>query len=188
MLPGMSGLDLARHLRGLDAWRDLPIVLLSARAAVEDRVEGLRVADDYLAKPFSVRELRARVLALLAGHDGGPRAARRDQAGIGRRQQEPSVHHHTGRPSTSTIIRSAMAPATPNAMNPSQEGSPVVVNEAQPAGTLPVVTRPGSPRGPPRRRRCTRPRCQREGPAAYGRARWWGQAPAAFRARPRPPR
>jgi AraC-like DNA-binding protein len=51
------------------------IILISARAEVEDRVEGLSVAEDYLAKPFSVRELRARILARLRRDEGDVRAA-----------------------------------------------------------------------------------------------------------------
>ena len=62
-LPGMSGLELCRRLRSDD--EGLPILILSARDAVADRVEGLRVgADDYLVKPFDLAELVARLLAL----------------------------------------------------------------------------------------------------------------------------
>lgn len=63
MLPGEDGLTLARQLR---AHSDLPILMLSARGEEIDRVVGLEVgADDYLAKPFSPRELLARLRALL---------------------------------------------------------------------------------------------------------------------------
>lgn len=63
MLPGEDGLSLARELR---ARSDMPILMLSARGEEIDRVVGLEVgADDYLAKPFSPRELLARLRALL---------------------------------------------------------------------------------------------------------------------------
>ena len=62
-LPGMSGLELCRRLRA-DA-QGAPILILSARDAVADRVEGLQVgADDYLVKPFALTELVARLQAL----------------------------------------------------------------------------------------------------------------------------
>ncbi len=62
MMPKLDGLGLVRRLRADEALRTLPIILLSARAGEESRVEGLNVgADDYLVKPFSARELLARV-------------------------------------------------------------------------------------------------------------------------------
>lgn len=64
MLPGLSGLEVVRTLRNRRA--TFPILILSARDAVEDKVRGLELgADDYLAKPFSLSELIARVQALL---------------------------------------------------------------------------------------------------------------------------
>jgi signal transduction histidine kinase/DNA-binding response OmpR family regulator len=72
MLPGISGLDLARRVRAEPRLRDMPVLLISARAEVEDRLEGLELADDYLVKPFSVRELRARVEALVRRSGGAP--------------------------------------------------------------------------------------------------------------------
>ena len=66
MLPGESGLALARRLRGDARTRELPIVMLTARAMENDKVSGLEAgADDYITKPFSPRELNARVKALL---------------------------------------------------------------------------------------------------------------------------
>ena len=63
-LPGISGIELCTRLRGLDV--DTPILILSARDQVGDRVAGLQAgADDYLVKPFSLDELAARVHALL---------------------------------------------------------------------------------------------------------------------------
>ena len=63
-LPGMSGIELCTRLRGLDV--DVPILILSARDQVGDRVAGLQAgADDYVVKPFSLDELAARLHALL---------------------------------------------------------------------------------------------------------------------------
>jgi two-component system phosphate regulon response regulator PhoB len=66
MLPGLSGIELCRRLRRLDALRSVPILMLTARGEEGDRVRGLSTgADDYVVKPFSVPELVARVKALL---------------------------------------------------------------------------------------------------------------------------
>jgi DNA-binding response OmpR family regulator len=66
MMPGLGGFELLRALRDDPATRDVPVILLSARAGEESRVEGLRAgADDYVIKPFSARELVARVEAHL---------------------------------------------------------------------------------------------------------------------------
>lgn len=66
MLPGTSGVELARRLRRDDYSRELPIILLTARGEEEDKVRGLESgADDYVVKPFSPRELVARINALL---------------------------------------------------------------------------------------------------------------------------
>jgi two-component system response regulator MprA len=69
MLPGIDGLEISRRIRAMEAADDhapLPILMLTARDAVADRVLGLEVgADDYLVKPFAFEELVARVRALL---------------------------------------------------------------------------------------------------------------------------
>jgi two-component system phosphate regulon response regulator PhoB len=66
MLPDMSGLELVRQLRRDAAFRDIPIVMLTARAEEGDKVAGLESgADDYITKPFSARELIARIQAVL---------------------------------------------------------------------------------------------------------------------------
>jgi two-component system phosphate regulon response regulator PhoB len=66
MLPGMSGLELARRLRGDARTRGVPIIMLTARGEERDKVQGLETgADDYITKPFSPRELLARIQAVL---------------------------------------------------------------------------------------------------------------------------
>jgi two-component system phosphate regulon response regulator PhoB len=66
MLPGMDGLEICRQLRQDVATARLPILMLTAKAEEVDRVVGLEVgADDYVVKPFSPRELVARVRAIL---------------------------------------------------------------------------------------------------------------------------
>ncbi|HEX6798889.1 MAG TPA: response regulator transcription factor [Ktedonobacterales bacterium] len=66
MLPGMDGIEVCRRLRENEATSDIPILMLTAKDEVRDRVEGLESgADDYLTKPFSFEELLARVRALL---------------------------------------------------------------------------------------------------------------------------
>jgi two-component system alkaline phosphatase synthesis response regulator PhoP len=71
MLPGMDGLDVTRALRSDQATRALPIIMLTARVEEADRLIGLELgADDYLTKPFSPRELVARVRAVLRRVEG----------------------------------------------------------------------------------------------------------------------
>ena len=72
MLPGLDGFSVCRELRENEVWT--PVLLLTARDAVEDRVSGLDAgADDYLVKPFALEELLARIRALLrrGGHERG---------------------------------------------------------------------------------------------------------------------
>lgn len=73
MLPGIDGMETCRRLRDGEVWS--PILMLTARDAVRDRVDGLNSgADDYLVKPFSFEELLARVRAL-ARREASPRPA-----------------------------------------------------------------------------------------------------------------
>lgn len=66
MLPGMSGIDFARELKAVEATRELPIIMVTARAEEENRVRGLDFGcDDYVTKPFSPAELVARIRAVL---------------------------------------------------------------------------------------------------------------------------
>jgi two-component system response regulator MprA len=72
-MPGLDGLEVCRRLRA--AGDRTPVLMLTARDAIDDRVDGLDAgADDYLVKPFALRELRARLRALLrrAEEPGGP--------------------------------------------------------------------------------------------------------------------
>jgi DNA-binding response OmpR family regulator len=73
MLPGMDGYQLCQRLRE-DAQRDTPIIMLTARDQLEDRLKGLSSgADDYLVKPFALSELVARIEAILRRSQGGSR-------------------------------------------------------------------------------------------------------------------
>lgn len=66
MLPGMNGIDLARRLKREEATKELPLIMLTARGEENDRIRGLEIgADDYITKPFSPRELVARIKAVM---------------------------------------------------------------------------------------------------------------------------
>lgn len=66
MLPGISGVELARRLKNDAGYKDLPIILLTARGEEEDKIRGLEIgADDYITKPFSPKELIARIKAVM---------------------------------------------------------------------------------------------------------------------------
>jgi two-component system, OmpR family, response regulator len=87
MLPGMDGFETCRRLREADVWA--PVVMLTARGTVQDRVAGLDVgADDYLTKPFSFAELLARLRAL------SRRATRERPVAleVGRLRLDPAAH------------------------------------------------------------------------------------------------
>jgi two-component system OmpR family response regulator len=71
MMPGMSGFELCRRIR--ETGSSVPIILLTARDAIEDRVYGLDAgADDYLTKPFSISELGARLRAIFRRQNAAP--------------------------------------------------------------------------------------------------------------------
>jgi two-component system phosphate regulon response regulator PhoB len=77
MMPGMNGLEVCKQLRGDARTRRVPIIMLTAKAAETDKIVGLEMgADDYITKPFSVRELLARVRAVL--RRAAPSAAEED--------------------------------------------------------------------------------------------------------------
>ena len=66
MLPGMSGVEFAKRLRSEERTRSIPLIMLTARGEEQDKVAGLEAgADDYVTKPFSPRELVARIKAVL---------------------------------------------------------------------------------------------------------------------------
>jgi phosphate regulon transcriptional regulator PhoB len=77
MLPGVRGLDVCRFIRKNPDTETLPIIMLTARSDQTDKILGLEIgADDYITKPFNVRELIARVRAVLRRWDERPRAAK----------------------------------------------------------------------------------------------------------------
>ncbi len=87
MLPGIDGIETCRRLRTAEVWT--PILMLTARDAVHDRVEGLNSgADDYLVKPFSFEELLARIRAL-ARRNVGPRPT---VLAVGDLRLDPATH------------------------------------------------------------------------------------------------
>jgi two-component system, OmpR family, phosphate regulon response regulator PhoB len=66
MLPGMSGIEFARKVRANSRTQNIPIIMLTAKAQEQDKLTGLETgADDYMVKPFSTRELNARIKAVL---------------------------------------------------------------------------------------------------------------------------
>ncbi|QUH26080.1 response regulator [Serpentinicella alkaliphila] len=70
MLPGMDGIDVCKEIRKIDKFNNLPIIMLTAKGEETDRILGLELgADDYITKPFSVRELVARIKAVLRRTD-----------------------------------------------------------------------------------------------------------------------
>ncbi len=84
MLPDMSGTDVCRNLRSANPPKHLPVLMLSARGEEIDRVVGFEIgADDYVTKPFSVRELLLRVRALLRRTSSAPVTRRGDPIKFG---------------------------------------------------------------------------------------------------------
>jgi DNA-binding response OmpR family regulator len=82
-LPGMDGIELCRQLRSREATAAVPIIMLTARVEEADRVRGLDVgADDYVTKPFSVKELLARVRAVLRRADASGEGRETLSAGV----------------------------------------------------------------------------------------------------------
>jgi two-component system phosphate regulon response regulator PhoB len=94
MLPGMSGIEFARRLKGEDYTKAIPIIMLTAKSEEADKVRGLEVgADDYVTKPFSPRELLARVKAVLRRR--APQMTD-DPIEIGGLRVDPVTHRVTG--------------------------------------------------------------------------------------------
>lgn len=95
MLPDQPGIELARRIRTDTRLKDLPIIMLTARASEEDRVQGLETgADDYITKPFSTRELMARIRAVLRRR--APQMTD-DMVSLGGLSLDPSSHRVTGK-------------------------------------------------------------------------------------------
>ncbi len=93
MLPGQSGLALARGLRGEARTRELPIIMVTARGDEADRVAGLEACvDDYVTKPFSPRELKARIKSVLRRR--APESAQ-ETLTVGPLRLDPSTHRVT---------------------------------------------------------------------------------------------
>jgi len=85
MLPDMSGLDVCREVRKHDVTRELPIIMATARSDEIDRVVGFEVgADDYVVKPFSVRELGLRIRAVLRRRSPGAELDAHETINFGR--------------------------------------------------------------------------------------------------------
>jgi two-component system phosphate regulon response regulator PhoB len=83
MLPGVSGVELARELKGAPTTKDIPIIMVTARTEEEDRVRGLNLGcDDYVTKPFSFPELVARIKAVLRRTLPGGEAEKLAVAGL----------------------------------------------------------------------------------------------------------
>ncbi|MDO6387278.1 MULTISPECIES: phosphate regulon transcriptional regulator PhoB [Uliginosibacterium] len=93
MLPGMSGVEFARRLRNEERTRTIPIIMLTARSEEQDKVMGLEIgADDYVTKPFSPRELVARIKAVLRRR--APQVTE-DAVEIGGLRLDPATHRVT---------------------------------------------------------------------------------------------
>jgi two-component system phosphate regulon response regulator PhoB len=93
MLPGQSGLALARDLRADARTRELPIIMVTARSEEGDKVTGLEAwVDDYVTKPFSPRELKARIKAVLRRR--APEAAQ-EPLQVGSLRLDPVTHRVT---------------------------------------------------------------------------------------------
>ena len=94
MLPGISGIDLAKKLRGEKRTKLVPIIMLTARSEEQDKLHGLETgADDYITKPFSPRELNARIKAVLRRR--APEMTD-DVVQIGGLRLDPTTHRVSG--------------------------------------------------------------------------------------------
>ncbi len=98
MLPGMSGIEFARKLKGSAYTKSIPLIMLTARGEEQDKVKGLETgADDYVTKPFSPRELSARIKAVLRRR--APQMTD-DQVEVAGLALDPTTHRVTGNGAT----------------------------------------------------------------------------------------
>ena len=94
MLPGLSGIEFARRIRADKRTRAIPIIMLTARSDEQDKLQGLETgADDYITKPFSPRELNARIKAVLRRR--APEMTD-DMVQLGGLKLDPASHRVTG--------------------------------------------------------------------------------------------
>lgn len=94
MLPGLDRLEVCRQLRRSDKFARIPVMMLSARSEETDRIVGLELgADDYVTKPFSIREVITRVRALLRRHE--PESVQRSKLQRGDIVIDPTAHAET---------------------------------------------------------------------------------------------
>jgi two-component system phosphate regulon response regulator PhoB len=101
MLPGQSGLAWAKQLRADNRTRDIPIIMVTARSEETDRVAGLEAwVDDYVTKPFSPRELKARIKSVLRRR--APEAAQ-ETLSVGPLKLDPVTHRVTVNDETVTM-------------------------------------------------------------------------------------
>lgn len=95
MLPGVSGIEFARELKSHASFRDIPVIMLTARAEEEDKVRGLNLGcDDYVSKPFSFPELIARIQAVLRRAAPG---GEEERVAVGALEVDAASHRVTAR-------------------------------------------------------------------------------------------
>jgi two-component system phosphate regulon response regulator PhoB len=93
MLPDISGTEVCRQMKADDKLRGVPILMLTAKADEVDRIVGFELgADDYVTKPFSVRELILRVRAILRGRQGAPETKETGSRAIGLIRLDVDAH------------------------------------------------------------------------------------------------
>lgn len=95
MLPGVSGIEFARELKSQATFRDIPVIMVTARAEEEDKVRGLNLGcDDYVSKPFSFPELIARIQAVMRRAVPG---GEEERVAVGTLEVDAASHRVTAR-------------------------------------------------------------------------------------------
>ncbi|MGI4812426.1 MAG: phosphate regulon transcriptional regulator PhoB [Janthinobacterium lividum] len=108
MLPGMSGIALARELRANERTRGIPLIMLTARGEEQDKVMGLEIgADDYVTKPFSPKELMARIKAVLRRR--APQLTE-DPVAVAGITLDPGTHRVTALPTDELVAAGELKP------------------------------------------------------------------------------